>query len=222
MLPDADVDTAATMIATAKFRNAGQTCVAPNRIIVASNLYDDFVRQFVAIVEKIVVGSWQSEATMGPVKSSDIVAMVRRHLNDAACRGARVIGGESCTPAGTSSKNFMRPAVVLGWTPDMLLAHEETFGPIAPIRSCASASDMVPLANESNYGLAAYVFGSDINLVTKIVNGLEYGVIGVNQLNSAFANAPIGGWNDSGSGVESGQEGTDQYLRPKPVAMDCR
>jgi succinate-semialdehyde dehydrogenase/glutarate-semialdehyde dehydrogenase len=157
---------------------------------------------------------------MGPVKSPDIVAKVRNHVDDALTKGAHVVGGESFMPNGSSSENFLRPAVVLDWTTEMILAKEETFGPVAPIRSCDSVSDMVDLANASDYGLAAYVFGADIRQITKVVNELDYGVVGVNQLNSAFANAPIGGWKESGIGVESGQEGTDQYLRPKFVAID--
>lgn len=221
VLDDADVEKAAAMTANVKFRNAGQTCIAPNRIIVADSVIDPFVEAFRVAVDDVVVGSWhEPTTTMGPLKSRDRLAAVRRHLEDAEQKGACILGGESRDPAGSGSGNFMDPAVVLDWTPDMLLAKEETFGPVAPICSAGSVQDMLTLANKSNYGLAAYVFGSDLSRVTHVVDSLEYGVIGVNQLASAFANAPIGGWGASGIGIESGVEGTSQYLRPKMVATD--
>jgi succinate-semialdehyde dehydrogenase/glutarate-semialdehyde dehydrogenase len=102
----------------------------------------------------------------------------------------------------------------------MLLARDETFGPVAPIRSEQSAAEMVDLANESSYGLAAYVFGSNIGSVARVVDALDYGVVGVNQLANAFANAPIGGRKASGIGVEGGIEGAAEYLRPKLIATD--
>jgi len=221
VLHEADIEKAAEMTAMTKFRNAGQTCVAPNRIIVADSIVDPFVEAFLAAVDEIVVGSWHDPATtMGPLKSGDRLAAVRRHLDDAEQKGARIFGGDPCGPVGRGCGNFMNPAVVLDWTSDMLLAKEETFGPVAPICSAASVQEMLELANMSNYGLAAYVFGSDLGRVTHVVDSLEYGVIGVNQLTSAFANAPIGGWRASGKGIESGVEGTNQYLRPKLVATD--
>jgi len=221
VLHDADVERAAAVTAIVKFRNAGQTCVAPNRIIVADSSYERFVEAFSVVVKQTVVGPWRDPAaTMGPLKSDERAASVRGHLDDAELKGARIIGGAPCSPVGGQSGRFVDPAIVLDWTPDMLLAQEETFGPVAPICRGKSVGEMVELANMTNYGLAAYVFGSDLGLVTHVVDALEYGVIGVNQLASTFANAPIGGWRGSGSGIESGIEGTDQYLRPKLVATD--
>jgi succinate-semialdehyde dehydrogenase / glutarate-semialdehyde dehydrogenase len=218
VLSDADVRAAADLIAAAKFRNAGQTCVAPNRIIVDNSIRDRFVDHFVAAMNKIVVGSWREPAsTMGPLKSEERAAAVGDQLNDAARKGATVLGGE---PLNGSRATFLTPAAVLDWTSDMLVAQEETFGPIAPIRGADSPAEMVEIANHPRYGLAAYVFGTDVRTVTHTVDALDYGVVGVNQLANAFANAPIGGWNGSGIGVEGGTEGTEQYLRPKLIAMD--
>ena len=219
VLSDADVSTAAALIAAAKFRNAGQTCVAPNRIIVHNSIYDRFVDHFVAAMNKIVVGSWRDPAsTMGPLKSDERAAAVRSQLHDAAQQGATVVGGEPLE--GTSVATFFNPAAVLNWTSEMLVAQEETFGPIAPIRGADSPAEMIELANHPRSGLAAYVFGTDVSAVTHTVDALDYGVVGINQLSNAFANAPIGGWNGSGIGVEGGTEGTEQYLRPKLIAMD--
>jgi succinate-semialdehyde dehydrogenase / glutarate-semialdehyde dehydrogenase len=219
VLDDADVDAAVELITATKFRNAGQTCVAPNRIMVASEIYDCFCDRFIACVKNIVVGDWHDpRVTMGPVKGRDVAETVRRHIDDAVRRGAHVIEAEWSEPVDGDAENFLRPAVILNWTPEMLVAREETFGPVAPIRSCDSVDEMIDLANNTSYGLAAYVFGSNGRRLTSVVDRLEYGVVGVNQLNSAYANVPIGGWKNSGSGVESGQEGTDQYLRPKLIA----
>jgi succinate-semialdehyde dehydrogenase/glutarate-semialdehyde dehydrogenase len=219
VLGDADVDSAATLIAAAKFRNAGQTCVAPNRIIVDNLVYDRFIDHFVAAMNRIVVGSWRDPvSTMGPLKSDERAAVVRNQLHDAARKGATVVGGGPLD--GGSRVTFLTPAAVLNWTSEMLVAQEETFGPIAPIRGVDSLTEMIDLANHPSYGLAAYVFGTDVRTLTHIVSALDYGVVGVNQLANAFANAPIGGWNGSGIGVEGGTEGTDQYLRPKLIAMD--
>jgi succinate-semialdehyde dehydrogenase/glutarate-semialdehyde dehydrogenase len=169
VLRDADVSTAATLIAAAKFRNAGQTCVAPNRIIVDNSIYDRFIDHFVAAMNMIVVGSWRDPAsTMGPLKSDERAAAVRNQLHDATQKGATVVGGEPLD--GSGGPPFFNPAAVLNWTSDMLVAHEETFGPIAPIRGANSPAEMVELANHPRYGLAAYVFGTDVRIVTHTID----------------------------------------------------
>ena len=219
VLDDADIEVAVQQSLRAKFRNNGQSCIAANRFYVARSVHDEFAEAFASAVEKLRVGRWQSEPDIGPLIDDRAVVKVQRHVDDAVERGAKVLCGGGLTDVDGGTRRFFLPTVLTGIEDDMLLSTEETFGPVAGISVFDDDDEAVRRANDSPFGLAAYVFGRDLSRVLRTVERLEYGVIGVNDGVPSTAQAPFGGMKFSGFGREGGRYVMEQYLETKYVSL---
>ena len=200
-----------------KFLNTGQACISPNRIYVSDKLVDDFVGTLAERVSKMRAGSgFEEGVTIGPLVNEAAVAKVETHVNDANSHGAEIVcGGSRLTDGNLSKGHFFAPTVINGITPDMRIYQEETFGPVAPIISFSDETEALALANDTHYGLAAYVYTRDIARAMRMFEGLNFGIIGINDINPASAAAPFGGMKDSGLGREGSREGIAEYLETK-------
>ena len=209
VLPDADLDKAATAAVAAKFRNAGQTCVCPNRFFVHEAVYDDFMARFLAQVDQLVPGDGRDPAsTLAPLIDEAALAKVERHVADAVARGARLTRGGRRAAAG---RTWYEATVLEDIAPDMLVSCEETFGPVAAVARFADLDAVKAAVNASPYGLAGYVFGRDISTVMKTAESLDLGMVGINAIHLGLEMAPIGGVKQSGLGREGGHAGILDY-----------
>lgn len=213
---DADVDAAVEGAVVSKFRNGGQTCVCTNRFYVQDGVYDEFVAKLAARVAKLKVGSGlEAGVDVGPLIDSKAVAKVEEHLTDAVSGGARVlVGGERGT-----SENFFLPTVLANVTADMLLAREETFGPLAGVIRFKDEADAIRQANDSEYGLASYFYARDLSRVWRVAEALEAGMVGINTGLISTEVAPFGGVKQSGLGREGSRHGLDDYMEIKYLCM---
>jgi succinate-semialdehyde dehydrogenase / glutarate-semialdehyde dehydrogenase len=214
---DADLDAAVEGLMAAKFRNAGQTCVCPNRIYVQSGAVAAFSEKLVARVAMLRVGPGLGEgAQIGPLIEEAAVEKVEAHLADATAHGARVLCGGSRHLLGGL---FFEPTVLVGATAKMRIAREETFGPVAPIFPFESEAEVIEAANATEFGLAAYFYARDVGRVFRVAHALEAGMVSVNA--GAFSNevAPFGGVKQSGLGREGARHGLDEYLETKYVTV---
>ncbi|WP_329084699.1 NAD-dependent succinate-semialdehyde dehydrogenase [Streptosporangium sp. NBC_01469] len=214
---DADLDRAVEGALVAKLRNGGESCVAANRILVHEAVADAFTERFAARMAEVVVGrGTEPGVTVGPLISEQAVKGVAALVDDAVARGARVlVGGE--VPEGTGS--FYPPTVLDGVPRDARILHEEIFGPVAPIVRFADEADAIAQANDTPFGLAAYVFTENLDRATRVSGALEVGMVGLNQGLIANAAAPFGGIKYSGLGREGGSEGLGEYTNLKYVAQ---
>ena len=213
---DADLDAAVEGAVASKFRNAGQTCVCANRILVQSSIYDEFSRRLVTAVKTLKLGSGFDEGvTIGPMINEAAIDKVETHIQDAVSKGATIASGG--TRAGGS--RFFTPTVLTGVTTAMAVASEETFGPVAPLFTFKTEDEAIALANATEYGLAAYFFGRDIGRVWRVAEALEYGMVGVNTGMISTELAPFGGVKESGIGREGSKYGIEDYLEVKYVCM---
>jgi len=218
VMNDADVEAAVDGAMLSKFRNAGQTCVCANRIFVQERVYSDFVARFSARVRALTVGAGdQPGVEIGPLINADGLAKVEAHLADAVARGAQIEVGGMRHSAGPL---FFTPTVVSGVTPQMRMASEETFGPVAPIYRFATESEALALANDTPYGLAAYCYTRDLGRAFRMYEGLEYGIVGINTGIISTEVAPFGGVKESGLGREGGPHGIDEFLEVKYGCFD--
>jgi succinate-semialdehyde dehydrogenase/glutarate-semialdehyde dehydrogenase len=214
---DADLDAAADGALISKYRNAGQTCVCANRLLVEDGVYDAFSAKLLERVRKFKVGNGLEEGvTIGPLIDAPAVAKVQKHVEDAVKKGAKLALGGQPHRAG---KLFFEPTVLTEATPDMLLAREETFGPVAPLFRFRGEAEAVRLANETEYGLAAYFYGRNMARIWRVAEALEYGIIGVNTGIISMEVAPFGGMKESGIGREGSKYGLDEYLEIKYVCL---
>ena len=214
---DADLDAAVSGAIASKYRNAGQTCVCVNRILVQDTVLEAFVRRLSAAVAALRVGDGFSEGTtIGPLINMAAVEKVEEHIADAVEKGARVILGGRRHELG---RTFFEPTILTGATTDMLIFKEETFGPVAPIFSFSSEQDAIRLANETEFGLAAYFYGRDIGRVWRVAEALEYGMVGINEGLISTEVAPFGGVKESGTGREGSKYGIEDYLEIKYLCM---
>jgi len=218
---DADLDLATEQIVVSKFRNSGQTCVCANRAYVQRSVYEELVERVADRSRKLVVGSGLSQETdMGPLIDGGAVDKVEAHINDAVGRGARLVtGGERLTTNGTSAGNFFGATILADTDAEMLISREETFGPALAMAPFDSEEDAVRLANDTQYGLAAYVHTRDYGRLFRVAEELEYGIVGVDVGIISAANAPFAGIKESGYGVEGGSFGIDEYLATKYVLL---
>ncbi len=217
VLNDANIETAVQGAIASKFRNGGQTCVCVNRIYVQSGIYEQFVDAFAARVKKLKVGNgMESSVDIGPLINQAGVEKVAEHVKDAVKKGATVIvGGGQPVEKG----NYYLPTVIKDANENMLIMREETFGPVAPIQKFESIEEVIKLANDTLYGLAAYVFTENVSQGTKIIEKLDYGIIGWNDGAPSAVQAPFGGMKESGLGREGGHQGIDDFLEIQYVSI---
>ncbi|HEY4750709.1 MAG TPA: NAD-dependent succinate-semialdehyde dehydrogenase [Steroidobacteraceae bacterium] len=210
---DADLDAAVAGAIASKYRNTGQTCICANRLLVHAPVYEAFARKLVDAVAKLRVGDGLKGATdQGPLIDAKALAKVEEHIADAVAKGARVVyGGKRHALGGT----FFEPTVVTGVTPAMLMAREETFGPIAPLFRFESEMDAIRMANDTEFGLAAYFYTRDLARSWRVAEALEYGMVGLNTGMFSTEVAPFGGVKESGIGREGSKYGILDYTEMK-------
>ncbi len=214
---DADIAAAVDGAIVSKYRNAGQTCVCANRIYVQAGVYDQFAAQFAQKVGSLKVGVGTEPGVMiGPLIDADAVIKVQSHITDAVTKGAKVVLGGSLAAQGPL---FFEPTVLTGVTRDMRVAKEETFGPLAPLFRFDTEADVLEMANDSEFGLAAYFYSQDLNRVFRVAEALEAGMVAVNTGLLANEASPFGGVKQSGLGREGSKYGIDDYLEIKYVVL---
>jgi succinate-semialdehyde dehydrogenase/glutarate-semialdehyde dehydrogenase len=210
---DADLDQAVQGIVASKFRNAGQTCVSANRILVQDEVHDEVAARLASAVAALVVGDGlDAGVTLGPLISEAAADKVRGHIEDARTRGAEPIAGGTPHPRGG---RFVTPTVLTGMKTDMRVASEETFGPVAPLFRFRTDDEAIALANATPFGLAAYVYTENIRRSWRVAEQLEFGMIGLNTGSVSVEMAPFGGVKESGFGREGSKYGIDDYLQIK-------
>lgn len=218
---DADLDTAVQNVIASKFRNAGQTCICTNRVYVQESVIERFSEMLAAQVSRLTVGDGMDPNTViGPLIDEDAVAKVSQHVSDALSKGATLVTGGATVPQKTA--NFYAPTVLSNVSDDMLIMNEETFGPVIPVQSFRTEDEAVSKANDTDYGLAAYVFTNDISRGIRVSERLEYGIVGLNDGMPSVAQAPFGGFKESGIGREGGKYGIQDYLEVKYVSVGLK
>lgn len=215
---DANLEQAVQGIMASKYRNSGQTCVCANRIYIQDGIYDALADRLVEAVSKLKVGDGRQEgSTQGPLIDEDAIAKVQSHIADATEKGATVrIGGQRSALSGT----FFEPTVLTGVTQDMKVSKEETFGPLAPLFRFKTEDEAVAMANDTEFGLAAYLFTQSTARQWRVGEALEYGMVGINT--GAISNevAPFGGVKQSGLGREGSKFGIEEYVEMKYLCVD--
>lgn len=214
---DADLDAAVEGAIVSKYRNAGQTCVCANRLYVHSKVYDAFAEKLVAAVRALKVGNGMEDGVrIGPLIDGKAVTKVEEHITDAISKGARVLQGGKRHALGQS---FFEPTVLADVKPGMLVAREETFGPLAPLFRFETEDEVVAMANDTEFGLASYFYARDLGRVWRVSERLEYGMVGVNTGLISNEVAPFGGVKQSGVGREGSHYGIEDYLVIKYTCM---
>jgi succinate-semialdehyde dehydrogenase/glutarate-semialdehyde dehydrogenase len=214
---DADLDAAVSGAMQSKYRNAGQTCVCTNRFYVHESLHDAFVEKLTQASKRLVIGPGLDKGVqLGPLIDQQAIDKVEQHVQDAVAKGARVMtGGKRHALGGT----FYEPTVLAGVKKGMLITEEETFGPVAAVIPFTSESEVIEMANDSEYGLASYFYSKDISRIWRIAEALEFGMVGVNTGTISNEVAPFGGVKQSGLGREGSVWGMDEYLEMKYVCL---
>ncbi len=214
---DADLDAAVEGALVSKYRNAGQTCVCANRLLVQSRVYDEFVEKLRVAVGAFKIGDGMSGGMdIGPLINMDAVAKMEEHIQDATCKGARVVLGGTRHDLGHS---FFQPTILADVPKSALVAKDETFGPLAPVFKFETEEEAIFMANDTEFGLASYFYTRDLGRAWRVSEGLEYGIVGLNTGLISTAVAPFGGVKESGSGREGSKYGIDDYVETKYVCM---
>ncbi|WP_223510857.1 MULTISPECIES: NAD-dependent succinate-semialdehyde dehydrogenase [unclassified Pseudomonas] len=214
---DADLDAAVEGAMGSKFRNSGQTCVCTNRILVQNSVYDEFTRRLVAAVNQLKVGAADVDnAQQGPLINAKAVAKIEEHISDALGKGATLLAGGKTHALGG---NFFQPTVLGEVTPAMLVARDETFGPLAPVFRFETEAEAIAMANDTEFGLASYIYTRDLGRAWRVSEALEYGMVGVNEGLISTEVAPFGGIKQSGLGREGSKYGIDDYIEQKYMCM---
>ena len=214
---DADLDAAVEGAMISKYRNTGQTCVCANRMLVQEGVYDAFAEKLAARVKSLKVADGLVEGSeQGPLIDMAAVEKIEQHISDATSKGARVLVGGNRHALGGS---FFEPTVIADVTPDMAVAREETFGPLAPLFKFRTEEEAIRLANDTEFGLAAYFYSRDIGRVWRVGEALEYGLVGINAGLLSTAEVPFGGIKESGIGREGSKYGLDDFLEIKYLCM---
>ncbi len=218
---DADPTHAAKGASLVKFLNTGQACISPNRMFVHKDSAEAFVAELTGRVERLRAGNGMEDGVgIGPLVNEAAVAKVERQVEDAKAKGARVMcGGHRLMDNGLDRGHFYAATVLADVTPDMLIYREETFGPVAAVVPFESSDDVLAMANDTHYGLAAYVYTNNVAKALRTVEGLDFAIIGVNDINPTAAAAPFGGMKSSGLGREGGHEGIEEYLETKTAGF---
>jgi len=217
VFPEVDLEDAVAGAVAAKFQTSGQDCLAANRIYVHASIYEQFARRFAAYVQELRVGNGLDEGVeIGPLMHERAVAKCEAHVADAIARGGRVLaGGRRHTLGG----NFFEPTVIADADDAMLIAKEETFGPVAALFRFEDEAEVVARANDTIYGLAAYVWSNDLNRVARVSDALEYGMVAVNCVKMTGAPIPFGGVKQSGLGREGSRHGLEEFTELKYVCI---
>jgi succinate-semialdehyde dehydrogenase / glutarate-semialdehyde dehydrogenase len=214
---DADPIHAAKGLSLVKFLNTGQACISPNRIFVHTDALEAFIGELSKRVSAMKAGSgFKTGIRIGPLVNDAALEKVDRQVQDAIAKGAELVtGGRRLTEDGLDRGFFYAPTILSGVTADMSIYREETFGPVAPIISYKDEDDLLAIANDTRYGLAAYVYTRDLKKAFTLFEGLQFGIVGINDINPTAAAAPFGGMKESGLGREGAMEGIDEYLETK-------
>jgi succinate-semialdehyde dehydrogenase/glutarate-semialdehyde dehydrogenase len=214
---DADIDAAVEGAMASKYRNTGQTCVCANRILVQAGVYDAFAEKLSICVSGLRVGDGLEGATdQGPLINPAAVEKIEDHIADAVAKGAVILmGGKRHALGGT----YFEPTILTCVTPQMKVAREETFGPLAPLFKFQTEADAIAMANDTEFGLASYVYTRDLGRYQRVSEQLEYGMVGVNTGLISSELAPFGGMKQSGLGREGSKYGLDDYLEIKLVCI---
>jgi succinate-semialdehyde dehydrogenase/glutarate-semialdehyde dehydrogenase len=214
---DADLDAAVQGAIASKYRNTGQTCVCANRLLVQAGVYDEFARKLKEAVSNLRVGDGLAGVTdQGPLIDANAVAKVEEHIADALSKGAKVaLGGKRHSLGGT----FFQPTILTDVTPQMMIAREETFGPIAPLFKFDTEAEAIAMANDTEFGLAAYLYTRDLARSWRVSEAIEYGIVGLNTGIISTEVAPFGGVKESGSGREGSKYGILDYTEMKYICV---
>jgi succinate-semialdehyde dehydrogenase / glutarate-semialdehyde dehydrogenase len=214
---DADLDAAVEGAVASKYRNTGQTCVCTNRLLVQAGVYDTFAQKLATAVAAMKVGDGlKGEVQQGPLIDEASVEKVEEHIADAVAKGATVaLGGKRHALGGT----FFQPTILCNVTPQMLVAREETFGPVAPIFKFETEAEAIQMANDTEFGLASYLYTRDIGRVWRVSEALEYGMVGINTGLVSTEVAPFGGVKESGVGREGSKYGIEEFVEVKYLCM---
>ena len=214
---DADLESAVRGAIASKYRNSGQTCVCTNRLLVQEGIYDAFAKRLAEAVGDLKVGDgFEAGVDNGPLINADAVNKVEAHLRDASSKGAKVIaGGKRHALGGT----FFEPTVLVDVTPDMAVASEETFGPLAPLFRFKDEAEAIHIANSTEFGLACYLYTQDLGRIFRMSSALEYGMVGINEALITTEVAPFGGVKESGLGREGSYQGIEDYLDTKYLCI---
>ena len=214
---DADLDSAVEGLMASKYRNSGQTCVCANRVFVQEGVYDAFASKFAEKVGAMKVGNGLEEGVMqGPLIEMKAVEKVEEHISDALSKGARVLtGGKRHEKGG----QYFQPTVLVDVNTDMKITHEETFGPVAPLYRFKTEQELIALANNTQYGLAAYFYSRDVGRVWRVAEGIEAGIVGINVGIISTEVAPFGGVKESGIGREGSKYGMEEFLEVKYLCL---
>lgn len=214
---DADINAAIAGAIASKYRNTGQTCVCANRLLIQEGIYDEFAAKLAQVVTLLKVGDGlKGETQQGPLINMAAVEKVESHINDAQSKGAKIVcGGQRHALGGT----FFEPTILTDVTPTMQIANEETFGPVAPLFRFKTEPEAIALANDTPFGLASYFYTRDLGRAWRVAEGLEYGMVGINEGIISTEVAPFGGVKESGLGREGSKYGIDDYLEMKYVCM---
>lgn len=214
---DADLDKAVEGAIASKFRNSGQTCVCTNRILVQNSIYDTFVEKLAAAVAKLKVApAFEPGAEQGPLINEKAVEKIQEHIDDATSKGAKVICGGQRHQLG---QTFFEPTVLTDVTPDMQVAQDETFGPLAPVFRFTEEAEAIRMANDTEFGLASYIYTQNLSRAWRVSEALEYGMVGINEGLISTEVAPFGGIKESGCGREGSKYGIEDYQELKYLCM---
>jgi succinate-semialdehyde dehydrogenase / glutarate-semialdehyde dehydrogenase len=215
---DADLDAAVEGAMISKYRNAGQTCVCANRLLVQDSVHDAFVEKLAAKVAELKVGNgFEPGVLQGPLIDAEALSKVEALMQDALTKGARVIVGGTRAAVGQGS--FYQPTVLSGVDASMRLAREEIFGPVAPVFKFHTEQEAIQMANDTEFGLASYFYSRDVGRIFRVSEGLEYGMVGVNTGLISTCEVPFGGVKQSGLGREGARHGLEDYLEMKYLCL---
>jgi succinate-semialdehyde dehydrogenase/glutarate-semialdehyde dehydrogenase len=217
---DADLGAAVKGAVASKFRNAGQTCICANRILVQRSVYAAFAEGFTAEVAGLKVGNGLlPDSQVGPLIDEQARQKVRLHIENAAAQGASIRLGGAALPGENPTGNFWQPTVLTEVSGAMLISQEETFGPVAPLIPFEDEAEAIRLANDTPFGLSAYFYSQNISRVMRVAEALEFGIVGANDALPSTAQAPFGGVKQSGLGREGGPTGIEEYLEVKYLSL---
>ena len=214
---DADLDAAVAGAMISKYRNAGQTCVCANRMLVQEGIYDEFAEKLAAAVSQLKMGDGAEEGvTVGPLITEQAANDVMSFVDDALSKGATAVAGGNRSELGA---NFVEPTILTNVSNDMRVFREEIFGPIAPLFKFKTEDEAIAMANDTEFGLACYFYSRDVGRIWRVAESLEYGIVGINEGIISNEMAPFGGVKESGQGREGSKYGLDDYLEIKYMCI---